>query len=86
MDVFSLAAEMLGGIRLTPGQLSHLQAINTRHQLRVSDLLRGTEGGDLERPLSHDEEAALHAHLVSDLREILTPEQLDAIDGRAPRG
>jgi hypothetical protein len=86
VDVFSLAAEMLGGIRLTPGQLSHLQAINTRHQLRVSDLLRGTERGDPERPLSHQEEAALHAQLVSDLREILTREQLDAVDGKLRRG
>lgn len=83
MDVFSLAAEMLGDMALSSGQLAHLRAINTRHYLQVYDFLRGPDGRIEDRPLTEAETAELHAMLVADILEILSPEQRSALDLRS---
>jgi hypothetical protein len=100
MDAFTVAAQMLGGLELGPGQLAQLRAVNSRYYQRLFTLLRapdtpaGPRGshagpdtpGEAREP-TPAELAELRAMLVSDIRGLLSPEQrgrLDRWTTRAP--
>ncbi|HET9983315.1 MAG TPA: hypothetical protein VFQ38_07000 [Longimicrobiales bacterium] len=93
MDAFSVAAQTIPGIELTPGQLAQLRAIDHGHQTRVFELLRqpavppsggpsaGAAGALPTRKLTDVEIGDLRATLVADIRGMLTVEQRRVIDG-----
>ena len=66
MDVLNVAAELLGSIHLTSGQLGQLRALDYRLLLEASP--RGAA------PLPRDEDA-LRAYVVEEILQMLTPEQ-----------
>lgn len=84
MNAYTVAAEMLGGIELGPGQVARLRAIDHEYQQRLHALLRAPEpaGRGVEREPAPDEMAELRAMLVSGIRGILTPEQRDRVGRR----
>jgi hypothetical protein len=97
MDAFTVAAEVLGELQLTSGQLAELRAINHAHWQAVyallhppeSDVPRAVAG---EEPASPAAEVSLTAEQVADLRAmlernvraLLTPEQREALDRSRP--
>ena len=94
MDAFSIAAELLGDIELSSGQLGQLRALDYRLLLEFDRLAKSRP----TRPTSRDaagppppssafeptpeEEAALRASIIPDILEMLTPEQRAALDRR----
>jgi hypothetical protein len=94
MDAFSIAAELLGHIELSSGQLGQLRALDYRLLLEVDRLAksrpaRPAAGGAAEPPPpspafepTPEEEAALRASIIPDILEMLTPEQRAALDRR----
>ena len=82
MDVFSVAAAMLGGISLSPSQLANLRAINTAFYLQMEKLLRAGGGPDAGRELTPEENQTLRSMLVEGILDTLSPEQRRALDER----
>ena len=92
MDAFTIAAELLGHIELSSGQLGQLRALDYRlllefERLAKSRPTRPAEGGTAQQPGSAfeptpEEEAALRASIIPDILEMLTPEQRAAFDQR----
>ena len=95
MDAFAVATELLGDLELTSGQRAQLRAINHKYWQEVYALLHpaGEEAGDAEAPearassavepsLTERQTAGLRAMLERDIREMLTPAQLAAIERR----
>ena len=74
MDVLTVAAELLGDIRLTPGQLGQLRALDYR--LLLESLPRDPA------PPPGEKADALRAHIVEEIRRMLTPEQRAQLDLR----
>lgn len=84
MDAFTVAEDLLPGIRLTPGQLAQLRAINHEYYTRLFALSRSRapeaqrlaeEGVSAPREPTPAERAELRAMLVREIRDMLTPEQ-----------
>jgi len=92
MNAFTVAAEMLGDMRLSPGQLAQLRAIDAKYQQRLFTLLNrddtdadatgspaSLDGTRSERTLNDRERSDLEAVIRSDILDMLTPEQLSAV-------
>lgn len=83
MDVFAVAAELLGGIKLTSGQLGQLRALEYRLLLEsVRDPVRSPGPEDTPAGRSGDErgaeptgDPALRAEIEAEILEMLNPEQ-----------
>jgi hypothetical protein len=73
MNALTVAADILGNISLSPGQLAQLRALNRKYAQRAYSLLH--ESSAPRRELSDAEAADLQAMLVSDILAMLTPEQ-----------
>ena len=71
MNVFQMAAELLGGRELSPGQLAQLRALDRKYAQRVYTLLHGPD--DTAHEPTAAEAAELRAQLVADIRQLLTP-------------
>lgn len=67
MDVFTVAGELLGDVRLTAGQLGQLRALNYR--LLLESPPRGGEP-------SRGDEADLRARIATEIMQMLSPDQL----------
>jgi Spy/CpxP family protein refolding chaperone len=93
MDAFTVAAQMLGDVELSPAQLAQLRAINRKYYQELYTLLHESDGvanpigarqesgtKRTERELTEGEVADLRAMLTSDVRAILTPEQQSVFD------
>ena len=92
MNAYSVAAEMLGGLELSPDQRAQLRAIDYRYQLEVQRRLQGRAGrGTISGPgssrnppepagLDAADETALRALLRADIRDMLSPAQRAALD------
>jgi hypothetical protein len=93
VDAFTVAAQMLGDIQLSPFQLAQLRAINRKYYQELYALLH--ERDDVatpigprvessttrtERELTEKELAGLRAMLTSDVRAVLTSEQQRVVD------
>jgi Spy/CpxP family protein refolding chaperone len=74
MNALTTAAEILGDIELSPGQLAQLRALNRKYAQRVYALLHPSEATRREE-LTGSEAADLEAKLRSDILALLTPEQ-----------
>ncbi|MGH7443337.1 MAG: hypothetical protein ACREKM_00600 [Longimicrobiales bacterium] len=85
MDAFTVAGELIPGIRLSPGQRAELRALNHEYYTRLFALSR-TPGRNAEpsmetthvprtRELTPDEAGQLRAMLVAGIHELLTPAQ-----------
>lgn len=90
MNAYTLAAELLGGVELSVGQLAELRAIDMKYQQRLFTLLHRS-GADAagpsaparaEREPTAEELASLRETIESDLFDLLTPEQRDELRGR----
>jgi hypothetical protein len=87
VDAFSVAAELLGDLPMTSGQLAQLRAVNHRYWQEVYTLLHPAgEGAPDANPwaegapagasaLSERDTAALRAMLEREVAAMLTPEQ-----------
>lgn len=75
MDVFSVAAEMLGEMSLSPGQLANLRAIDAELYRRTAGILRAADGRVAERELTAEEARGLREMLVAAILDTLTPAQ-----------
>jgi Spy/CpxP family protein refolding chaperone len=98
MDAFTVAAEMLGGLSLTSGQLAQLRAIDRKFFQEVYTRLHPSEEEGqradtreqsvvrpAESSLTARQNDELRAMLERDVRELLTPEQRALLDrDRAP--
>lgn len=73
MNPFTLAERLLDGIRLTPGQLAQLRAINTKYYTALASLERDP-GAAGRGP------ADLQLLIAADIREMLTDDQRDVFD------
>jgi uncharacterized membrane protein len=73
MNALNVAADILGNISPSPGQLAQLRALNRKYAQRVYSLLHESDAIRLE--LTDAEAADLQAMLVSDILAMLTPEQ-----------
>jgi hypothetical protein len=88
MDAFSIAAEMLGDLRLTSGQLGQLRALDYRLLIEIDRLsgLRRLEDATSETSSAFEptpnETAALREMIVGDILEMLTPEQRTMLGDR----
>ena len=93
MDAFAVAAELLGDIQLTSGQLAGLRAINHKYFTEVYALLhpagqedaRAASSADVGTPaaepaLTEQQTAELRAMLERDVRSLLTPAQRATLD------
>jgi hypothetical protein len=74
MNVFQLAAELIGDIELSPGQLAQLRALDRKYAQRVYTILHGGDSGTPHEP-TEAETAELRAQLTADILDLLTPEQ-----------
>ncbi len=95
MNAFTVAAEMLGDVQLSPGQRAQLRAIDAKYQQRLFTLLNREDtdadatgspalldGMRPERTPTDRELADLEAVIRSDILDMLTPEQLSAVRKR----
>ncbi|MDQ3697343.1 MAG: hypothetical protein M3373_04875 [Gemmatimonadota bacterium] len=87
MDFFAVAAEVLGDIKLSSGQLAQLRAIDRKYQQRLYTLLHdsgvaGTPSDSMggARDPTAEEAAELRAMIESDIREIVATKQPGFID------
>ena len=82
-DVFALAARLLPGVVLTPGQLAQVRAANTKLQGDIAALIRdaGAAGRVWTWP-STAEHARLQTMLVNELRGMLTAAQRPEFERR----
>jgi hypothetical protein len=71
MDVFTVAAELLGDLQLTSGQLGQLRALEYR--LLLESLRR-------DHAPSREEEVDLRAEVVDEIVQMLTPDQRARLD------
>lgn len=90
MDVFAVAAELLGEMRLTSGQLGQLRALEYRLLLEsVRDPVQspgpeGTPAGipDDERGAEPAPDPALRAEIEAEILEMLSPDQRAELNRR----
>ncbi|HEU0079669.1 MAG TPA: hypothetical protein VFQ76_18570 [Longimicrobiaceae bacterium] len=83
LDAFSVAAELLGDVPLTPGQLTQLRALDHRYYQELFDRLNPPVGPPRTRAeLAEEEVAALRALLEAGVRDMLTPGQRRRLEGR----
>ena len=92
MNAYTVAAQLLGELELSTGQLSQLRTIDMSYQQRLFTLLHQAGGADAGGPAHRpaapareptaEELEALRAMIVSDLLAMLTPEQRDELPGR----
>lgn len=94
MNTYSIAAELLGDLELSPEQHAHLRAIDYRYQLELQRRLQAHAGGetvpeqpstrnaDAESGMNPEELASARARLVDDILDMLTPEQRAILDRR----
>jgi hypothetical protein len=90
MNAYSLAAELLGDIELSAGQLSQLRALDYRYQLEVQRLLSLREDQPAAAPESSgarsgpgpEDAARLRLMVTAGIRELLTPGQRALLDNR----
>jgi hypothetical protein len=88
MDAFTVAAQLLGDVELSPFQLTQLRAINRKYYQKLYTLLHecndvagpigprvASSTTHTERELTEAELAGLHAMLTADVRAVLTSEQ-----------
>ncbi|HVE80373.1 MAG TPA: hypothetical protein VNA89_16020 [Gemmatimonadaceae bacterium] len=88
MGAFEVAAQLLEGVALSPGQLAQLRAIDRKYQERLCALVYRFEGGvegmglpagsdsmPSPREPTREELGALEAMVTSDLLAMLTPDQ-----------
>jgi hypothetical protein len=73
MNAFTIAAELLGNISLSPGQLAQLRALDRKYAQRVYSLLHQPDAARQE--LTGSEAADLSAKLEADILPLLTPGQ-----------
>ena len=76
MNAYAMAAQLLGDVELSVGQLAQLRAIDVKYQQRLFTLLHRDDAPPVE------EMAELRAMIAADLLEMLTPEQRDELPGR----
>jgi hypothetical protein len=74
MNALTTAAEILGNLELSPGQLAQLRALNRKYAQRAYTLLHPPNAAPREE-LTEAEAADLEAKLRSDILALLTPEQ-----------
>jgi Spy/CpxP family protein refolding chaperone len=95
MDAYSIAAELLGDLELSPDQRAQLRAIDYRYQLEVQQRLHargGRETASLPPPAADriaesgpaqpEDDASLRAMIVAAILELLTPQQRADLDRR----
>jgi Spy/CpxP family protein refolding chaperone len=80
MNALTVAAQMLGELELTPGQLAQLHALNRKYGQRVYALMY--DAAPVARELTEAEIAELRAMLASDILAMLTPEQVRELEQR----
>jgi len=98
VDAFTVATDLLGDLQLTSGQLAQLRAINHKYWQAVYALLhppdedaqRAAVGEEPASPaaevsLTAQQVADLRAMLEGDVRNLLTPEQREALGRNRPR-
>jgi hypothetical protein len=73
VNALAVAAEMLGDLELSSGQLAQLRALDRKYAQRVYTLLHDSDGA--KRDLTELEAAGLRAQLESDITDLLTAEQ-----------
>jgi hypothetical protein len=86
VDAFTVAAELLGDLQLTSGQLAQLRALNHNYWHTVAVLLHPADDDErsaappaAEPSLSAQQTADLRAMLERDVRRLLTPEQREEL-------
>jgi hypothetical protein len=98
VDAFTVAADLLGDLQLTSGQLAELRSINHKYWHAVHALLHPPDDAAQraavrEAPaipaaaasLTAQQVADLQAMLERDVRNLLTPEQREALGRDRPR-
>ncbi len=75
MNALTMAAQMLGDLELTPGQLAQLHALNRKYAQRLYTLRREVK----DSAAMEAEVAGLRDMLASDILAMLTPEQERAL-------
>lgn len=83
MDVFTIAAELLGDLKLTSGQLGQLRALEYRlllESVRGPGKVPGTGAGradvtEDEPAVSPERDIVLRTRIEAEILEMLTPEQ-----------
>ena len=82
MNAYTIAAQLLGDVELSAGQLAQLRTIDASHQQRLFTLLHD---GGAERPVREPTERELESlreSITRDLLGMLTPGQRAALSGR----
>jgi hypothetical protein len=97
MDPFTMAEQLLGDTKLTPGQLAQLRAINTKYFTELYALQQKAAAGrgapeaaagplaDRRPEVAEPDLAALDAVIARDIRDILTAEQQAVLDRKWPQ-
>ena len=85
-----MAKLLLGDMRLTPGQLAQLRAINTKYFTELYTLQQkaaaargtGVEGPPADQPstIQESDMAALNVVIARDIRDILSEDQQAVLD------
>lgn len=89
MDVFTIAAELLGDLKLTSGQLGQLRALEYRlllESVRRPGRFPGSAGSTadaMDEPAARlERDVVLRAQIVAEILEMLTPEQRAELNRR----
>jgi hypothetical protein len=88
MNPFTMAELLLGDMKLTPGQLAQLRAINTRYFTELYALQRKVGAGsatDGRSVVPEADLAALDATIARDIRDMLSEDQRAVLDRNWPR-
>jgi hypothetical protein len=73
VNALALAAEMLGEVEPTPGQLAQLRALDRKYAQRMYGLMHDSADGSGRRELTGAEAARLRAQLEAEILALLAP-------------
>jgi hypothetical protein len=73
VNALALAAEILGQVEPTPGQLAQLRALDRKYAQRLYGLVHDSADGSGRRELTEAEVARLGVQLEAEILDLLAP-------------